>query len=452
MKAEVMGMIVMGLLGAGMFAGAVYKAWETNPKRELKRIIERTLKAMELENVRIARIERIKNGYSVQFKMPAGYTVTEFEKEAKQALDEVSYAGGTKFRKLHGNMAEMQFGYGRFSEKMAYEPEQAGNGTLKVPLYSPFGMVNVDFGDETSCHVLIGGTTRMGKSVLIRLLITHLMRSMDGNIRMYVLDNKITDLYPFKNIPQIAIAETLDEAHYSANEVLEEVARRKQILKDKGDVIDAKDFRKKYPDEPMPPLFVIIDEYARFASDNKFQEKVIEIAETAGFLDVHLVVASQRPDASTVLKPRIRANMLTRISFTTVDETNSMLILDVPDAAHLGRIQGRAVLSDGFAGKVQVPFLSADKAKNLLQPYLFIEENEHDIEGSANRDVLETIPNLEPGPISLPSSEGELEPGRYYQSSGKKAGKGRGNTSRAKKQGEVVPLRDEPANDSHTVL
>jgi DNA segregation ATPase FtsK/SpoIIIE-like protein len=292
----------------------------------------------------------------------------------------------------------------------------------------------------------------MGKSVLIRLLITHLMRSTDGNIRMYVLDNKITDLYPFKDIPQIALAETIDEAHYSMNEVLQEAGRRKALLKTKGDVVDAKDFRKKYPDEPMPPIFVIIDEYARFSSDDKFQEKVIELAETAGYLDLHLVVASQRPDASTVLKPRIRANMLTRIAFTTVDENNSNLLLDVPDAAHLGRIQGRAVFSDGFAGKVQVPFLSADKAMNLLSSYRVGENEDVKPEGSTDSEPVTPVPHIEPGPISLPGSEGELEPGRYYQSSSKKAGKGRGNTAGSKKQREVVPLRNEPANDSHSIL
>lgn len=446
-------MMGIGLIGAGMVVGALYKAWDVNPKRELSRIIHRTLTALELENVKVDKIARIQNGWSVQFKMPAGYTVVEFEKEAKQALDEVSYAGGIKFRKLHGNKAEMQFGYGKFNDKMKYVPEEVGKGALKIPLYSPFGMNYVDFGDETSCHLLIGGTTRMGKSVLIRLLITHLMRTMDGKVRIYVLDNKITDLYPFKGVPQIAMAETISEAHHAVNEVLSEVSRRKQILKEKGDVVDARQFRQRYPEESMPPLFVVIDEYARFASDNKFQESVTEIAETAGYLDIHLIVASQRPDASTVLKPRIRANMLTRISFTTVDETNSNLILDVPDAAHLGRIQGRAVFSDGFAGKVQVPFLSADKAKNLLQPYRTMEEIKDDeSEGSANSDISAPVQDLEPGPISIPSSEGEFEPGRYYQSSGKKTGKGRGNSSRAKKQGEILSIRDEPADDPHPVL
>jgi hypothetical protein len=447
-------MIVTGMVvGAGMMLGALYKAWDIRPKKELERIIKSTLTALELEDVKVERIDRIKNGWSVKFRMPAGYTTAEFEKEAKQALDEVSYAGGVKFRKLHGNQVEMQFGYGQFNKKMKYAPDVVNTGSLKVPLFSPFGLSYIDFEDETSCHVLIGGTTRMGKSVLIRLLVTHLMRAMDGNIRIYVLDNKITDLYPFKGVPQIAMAETISEAHHSINEVLEEAGRRKALLKEKGDVVDAKQFRQRYPDEHMPPLFVIIDEYARFASDNKFQDSVIEVAETAGYLDIHLIVASQRPDASTVLKPRIRANMLTRIAFTTVDENNSMLLLDVPDAAHLGRIQGRAVFSDGFAGKIQVPFLSADKAKNLLQPYRIMEEIENvESEGSADREIPAPVQDLEPGPISLPSSEGELEPGRYYQSSSKKAGKGRGNSAGTKKQREVVPIRDEPADDPHSVF
>lgn len=446
-------MIVTGfMIGASMLVGASIKMWNIRPKKALTDIIETTIKAVDCVPARISKVVKIPNGWSVTFSMPAGYTVQQFEKELKQPLEEVSYAGGTKFRKLHGNQCEMQFGYGKFHEKMSYVPEEAGEGSLKVPLYSPFGLNHINFGDETCCHILVGGATRMGKSVLVRLLITHIMRSMDGNVKMYVIDNKITDLHPFKGIPQIELAETLQEAHDTMDEVLEEAQRRKNCLKFKGDVVDAKEYRKKYPDEPMPPLFVIIDEYARFANDQKFQDKVVEVAETAGYLDIHLIVASQRPDASTVLKPRIRANMLTRIAFTTVDENNSNLLLDVPDAAHLGRIQGRAVFSDGFAGKVQVPYLSADMAKNLLQSYRLGESEHVESEGSTDHIVLETIQDIEPGPISLPSSTGELEPGRYYQPSGKASGKRRSNPSGTKKQRQNVPLREQPADDSYTVI
>lgn len=232
------------------------------------------------------------------------------------------------------------------------------------------------------------------------------MRARNGKLDVLLIDNKVTDVNMFQDIPQIQIAETLGEAKMFLADKLKVIAKRKELLKSKKDVVDVKEFREKYPDIPLDPIFIIIDEYGRFADDDDFQDMVTEVAETAGYLDVHLIIGAQRPDASKVLNPRIKANIVTRIAFSTANETNSNIILELPDAAHLGMIQGRAILLDSIAKKVQVPYLSSEQTKVLMKPYyrknwgMF-----NDGEGQENHSIAEAVPGTEPdtlGKIDLP--------------------------------------------------
>lgn len=273
----------------------------------------------------------------------------------------------------------------------------------------------------------------MGKSVFLRLLVTHLMMATEGKVIFYFIDNKITDLYMFKDIPQIHDAETADQALECLKQVRKEAERRKEEFKRVGDVNDAKAYRKKYPNRPMAPIFVVIDEYARFADEDEIQEEVMFIAETAGYVDIHLIIASQRPDVKDVLKPRIRTNLLARLAFSTPDEANSKIILDLPDAAYLGRVRGRAIYSDGFPNKVQVPFIEADAARAMLKPYINngwwkLREQQ----GREDYSVSPELQDLEPRPLSDVSGFGQHEPPGNHKPRGKKTGKRGGYPASAK--------------------
>jgi DNA segregation ATPase FtsK/SpoIIIE-like protein len=263
----------------------------------------------------------------------------------------------------------------------------------------------------------------MGKSVLLRLVMTHIYISTEGSCELYICDNKVTDVHMFQGLKGVRIAETAGEAKMYFSDILAEGHRRKEFLKAKGDVVDVKSYRAKYPDdEPMPPVFVIIDEYGRFAEDKEIQAQVTEIAETLGYLDFHLVVASQRPDAATVLKPRIKANLLTRIAFTTTDEYNSKIILDLPDAAKLGKVKGRAILLDGFPEKIQVPYMSEEQAVALLSPYRGV------VNDSARQEIdsiPEALPSFVAGPFGQTDLPGSGSPARNDQPNRKKTRKGR---------------------------
>jgi len=358
--------MILSALGTAMITASVVGLVWNRPSAILKRQLQSYLFASKLDDTKIRRIYRRDNSMIAEIVLPLGLTVEKF----KQHISGIEQATDShvRLRHLYGSTVELAFGFAPFYPEMKYTDKLKTEG-LKVPLFTPFGIKNLDFRDETNCHLLVGGATRMGKSAFLRFLATHLIDANDGRIEIFFIDHKITDLYPFKNIPNVHMIETNSEARVAIRKVQNEIARRKELLKRRGNVVDIAEYRKRYPDESIDPIFVIIDEYGRFSDDEVIQEIVTEIAETAGYVDVHLIIASQRPDAKDVLKPRIKANIVTRMSFATSDETNSKIILDLPDAAHIGRIQGRAILYDGFPELVQVPYMSPEQATAILDKY-----------------------------------------------------------------------------------
>lgn len=389
--------------GATMAVASCIGMVKFSAKAHLKRTVEASFmstdclslgKGPKRRPVRLSQVRRTGNVYTGRVKLP--YNVTEADLEKHRKALEQATASYIRFKQIHGPTYELQFGYEPFSGKMNYSDSLPVSG-LSIPFFTPFGLRLLDFADETNCHMLLGGATRMGKSVFLRLVATHLIKSTKGKIKILFIDHKVTDLYMFRDVPQIKIAETQGEAKVFLQDLLEEAYARKELLKRRGDVVDLKDLRAKYPNESVDPIFIIFDEYGRFADNESVQELVMEFAETAGYLDIHLVISSQRPDAKDVLKPRIKANILTRLSFATFDETNSKIILDVPDAAHIGKTQGKAVLVDGFPEVVQVPYISSAQAIAILKEFRRIE---YVTEGLEDHEITEAVPGLVEGSIS----------------------------------------------------
>ncbi|MMZ47346.1 DNA translocase SftA [compost metagenome] len=363
------------LTGAAMIATSVIGIHRNMPNTQLKTLLRKYFESNKLEGVKVRNIyRRDDHTFVADIGLPMHITAAELQSHMP-GIEQVT-STFAKFKYKGGPSCYIEFGYSDFKDRMPFQSRSYVE-PLTIPLYTPFGKKVIDFRQETSCHMLIGGATRMGKTAFIRLLAVLLIHSTQGNVVVKMLDNKINDLYMFRKVRQVEIGETEEDAIAILTEALRESERRKALLRAHDDCIDLAEYRKKYPDaDPIPPYFVIIDEYGRFADNDLIQKAVERLVETAGYLDMHVVIASQRPDAQTVLKARIKANLTTRVCFTTMDEMNSKVVLDIPDAARLRKVQGRAILLDGFPEVVQVPFLSTIAATELLEPYK--EVNYHD--------------------------------------------------------------------------
>lgn len=369
----------------------------------------------KFDNSYVGRIER--EGYILKanIHLCKHKERSDLEKLLNNLKEEVA-ALDVKIGKVRGKRVEVLFGM-RELEPLDFSSSFLHPDSLKVELPSAFGSHILDFEDGASCHMLNGGVTRMGKTCLLLYLATVLYLQMEGKIQLYISSAKLKDYYPFQDLPKVKMAKSEDDLLGVLESLVEEYKSRDDLLYSPRfrNATDAKGIRKHYPESYhlFEPVFLIIDEYARFAETKAIQKKVTELVETAGFVNIHVIIASQRPDASTVLKPRIKANLLTRLAFTTADKKNSEIILDRYGAEELGRIAGRGMLIDSESHIIQVPFLDPTVCDKVLSPYRQNPEvviNEQDESRSINTTVVDKIQGLIEESDSLLDLSGEYEP------------------------------------------
>lgn len=395
------------------------RTWRQD-ERELKSILLDTCNVLKIETrtpydevhrVQVLSVRQTSYGFDVVIRLPLGYALDKF-REKVPALEQACAASRITVKHLRGRDVLLQLGMKPLRERMEYDESLVLPGELSVPYYTPYGVRYLNFSDESTCHLIVAGATRMGKTVFLRLLFVHLMLATGGKIKFYYINNKLEDYWPLADVPQIPPpAETLDEALEVLREVKLAIEDRKRILRASRDAVNVKRYNELHPDHPIPPLFVVFDEYGRFADSEELQNLVMEIAETAGYLDVHLVIATQRPDATTVLKPRIRANILTRVCFQTADEKNSEIVVHSPEAYHLGAVRGRCIVLDGMPMLAQIPYLSEDRAMELLRPFKVRSDDHEQIERQRSEDSspAQALPSFVQGPVGSISLPGGLQ-------------------------------------------
>ena len=349
----------------------------------------------------------------VNLHLPENKELADLEKILPNLQQEVA-ATAMKLGKVSGKNVEILFGMKKLG-KFLFSKKLLTADSLKVTFPSAYGSQILDFEDGASCHVLNGGVTRMGKTVFLLYVATSIFLQNDGNVQLYISSAKLKDYYPFQDIPNVKMAKNDSQTQQLLVSILNEYRLRNELLYSPQlrKATDAKSIRELYPEHyhQFQPIFLIIDEYARFADNKMIQDAVTEIVETAGFVNIHVVIASQRPDASTVLKSRIRANLLTRIAFTTADKKNSEIILDREGAENLGKIAGRALLLDGELTTIQVPLLETGECDKLLEPYRVerVDVDEQETERGINHECADKIQGLLKESCSIPGLPNEQQ-------------------------------------------
>ena len=202
-------------------------------------------------------------------------------------------------------------------------------------------------------HILLGGATGSGKSVLLKLL---LMQANKKGANVCIADFKGGVDFPPVWHKECRMCFEEQSTLELLTELAEELERRKRLLKAAG--LPNIDHYNAVTGENLQRYIFACDELAEMLDKTgltkeqkeivvKIESKLSIIARQGRAFGIHLILATQRPD-STILNGQIKNNINCRIC-GRADSVLSMIILDNTDAADQipEDAQGRFLLHDG---------------------------------------------------------------------------------------------------------
>jgi S-DNA-T family DNA segregation ATPase FtsK/SpoIIIE len=160
-------------------------------------------------------------------------------------------------------------------------------------------------------HILVGGSTGGGKTVLLHSMIFGLaFRYAPSAVRLALFDPKVFEFSRYKGLPHLWHEVVTTEEGYMClvDNLADELERRKRA-------------RQADPMATFPALVTIIDEFRGFDCP-----KLIQIIAQARALRMYFVLATQHPTAN-VISTAIKANLTTGIALRVRDSTASRLII-----------------------------------------------------------------------------------------------------------------------------
>ncbi|HMT01400.1 MAG TPA: DNA translocase FtsK [Candidatus Absconditabacterales bacterium] len=226
---------------------------------------------------------------------------------------------------------------------------------------------------EDMPHLLVAGSTGSGKSVGINDFILSLIyQNSPSELKFLMVDPKQVELGLYDGIPYLLapIITKPDVALRGLKWAVNEMERRYELLKNSR-VRNLKEYNKKFPDEQLYRVVIVIDELADLMmSGNKKDTEtcITRIAQKARAVGMHLIVATQRPSVN-VITGLIKANIPTRIAFGVVSQIDSRTILDMKGAEDLVG-KGDMLYMDPntkYPLRIQAPFVSTEESEKVVE-------------------------------------------------------------------------------------
>jgi DNA segregation ATPase FtsK/SpoIIIE, S-DNA-T family len=237
----------------------------------------------------------------------------------------------------------------RLKELMELAPEAMGK--MAIPLFLGKDASGEPLVTDLNAmpHCLIAGTTGSGKSVCINTIIMSILYTQRPDmVKLVLIDPKVVEMAPFKDIPHLMCPVINDCARATA--VLEwacnKMDERYGFLAEAG-VRNIAGYNKLTRDELnerfqptneeeeakipkfLPYIVIIIDELAdlMMTSGKEVESFIVRLAQKSRAVGIHLILATQRPQAN-VVTGLIKSNMPSRIAFRVASRMDSRIVLD----------------------------------------------------------------------------------------------------------------------------
>jgi DNA segregation ATPase FtsK/SpoIIIE-like protein len=230
--------------------------------------------------------------------------------------------------------------------KDVYENTKDRVNNMKLPLI--FGVDNegnpVAEDLARMPHLLIGGATNMGKSVLVNSILSGLLcRFTPEQLKLIVVDPKLVEFKVFEDIPHLLLPVVNDpsDASQALKWAVGETKRRylsmQKVSAKNLEAYNKKVIEGKVEDaEHFPYILIIIDELAELMLTAKkdVEQSIVRLSQLARAAGIHLIMATQRPSAD-VVTGLIKSNCPSRAALRVASASDSRIVLDCSGAEQL---------------------------------------------------------------------------------------------------------------------
>ncbi len=190
-------------------------------------------------------------------------------------------------------------------------------------------LINFDFTDSNTPHLIVAGRTGSGKSEFLKVL----LEGMGSKYSLCLIDPKYVELSKYRK-KAMAYANSPREAMELLTLLKMKMTSRYQEMEQAE--VNNFDLLNKIKEKR---IVCMIEEYASLRLDKTYgkdiEDMVVDLSNLGRASGIHLVLATQRPDV-TIISGRIKANIGARVCFATSSAIDSKIILDQAGAEKLG--------------------------------------------------------------------------------------------------------------------
>jgi S-DNA-T family DNA segregation ATPase FtsK/SpoIIIE len=223
-------------------------------------------------------------------------------------------------------------------ERLRDWAQTSPNDPNQLALYAGVSVTGEDVTLDlaTAPHLLVGGTTGTGKSVCLHsFILSLLLKHRPDTLLLALIDPKQVEFKPYAKLPNLyrgEIATEVPPAREMLTELVGEMDARYAVF-NRMSVANIGEARKR--GQKLPSIVVFIEEMADLVmQDQNVEPLIARLAQKARAAGIHLVLATQRPDADT-FTGLIRSNVPARVALTVQKGTESNIILDEKGAENL---------------------------------------------------------------------------------------------------------------------
>lgn len=206
-------------------------------------------------------------------------------------------------------------------------------------------------------HMLVGGSTGTGKSVLLNQLISSLVAVRSPQqVQLVLIDPKTVELFPYRDLPHlmrqpvsnvwdvVGVLEDvirtmrnrtqalhLNHVH-TIKELNAQFRTKAEAYRKEGNTAMAEDTLGRC----WPYILIVIDEMAEIVLENKkdFVQRMATLSSMARAAGISVIAATQRPSVD-VLPGKVKVNFLARVAFRMPSPQDSKTVLNFRGAERL---------------------------------------------------------------------------------------------------------------------